>query len=53
MDFGNLTYLFLLWLIPALVFFFMYSFMKKQRCIQEFCGPDLSRKLLPQVQQGR
>ncbi|MBN2109205.1 MAG: VWA domain-containing protein [Deltaproteobacteria bacterium] len=53
MDFGNLTYLFLLWLIPALVFFFMYSFMKKQRCIQEFCGPDLSGKLLPQVQRGR
>lgn len=53
MNFGNLSYLLLLWLLPALVFFYMYAFMKKQRALRQFCGPELAGRLLPQLRQGR
>lgn len=53
MNFGNLSYLLLLWLIPALVFFYMYAFMKRQRALRQFCGPELAGRLLPQLRQGR
>ena len=53
MKFGNLSYLFLLWVIPFLVFFYVYAFSKKEKQIKEFCGQDLFPKLLPSVQRGR
>lgn len=53
MKFGNLSYLFLLWLIPALVFFYVYAFLKKQKSIKLFCGEELFPKLVPSVRKGR
>jgi Ca-activated chloride channel family protein len=53
MKFGNLSYFFLLWLIPGLVFFYIYAFLKKDRFIKEFCGTELFEKLIPAVQKGR
>jgi len=53
MKFGNLSYFFLLWLIPGLVFFYAYAFLKKDRFIKEFCGTELFEKLIPAVQKGR
>ncbi|MCP4716049.1 MAG: VWA domain-containing protein [Deltaproteobacteria bacterium] len=53
MKFGNLTYLFLLWLVPGLVFFYIYAFLRRERQIREFCGNELFAKLVPAVQKGR
>ena len=53
MEFGDLTYLLLLWLVPLLVFFYLYAFMKKQQAIRQFCGEELAGKLLPQARQSR
>jgi Ca-activated chloride channel family protein len=53
MKFGNLTYLFLLWLIPCLVFFYIYTFLKRAKSIKIFCGEKLFPKLVPSIQKGR
>ena len=53
MKFGNLSYLFLLWLVPVLVFFYLYVFLKKDKLIKEFCGDELFARLLPSVQKSR
>ena len=53
MEFGSIAYLFLLWLIPFLVFFYIYAFLKKDRLIKEFCGDELYTKLIPAAQRGR
>ncbi len=53
MQFGNLTYLFLLWLIPCLVFFYIYTFLKKEKQIKEFCGEELYPKLIPSINKRR
>jgi Ca-activated chloride channel family protein len=53
MKFGNLSSLFLLWLIPCLGFFYIYAFLKKDRFLSEFCGEELISKLIPSVQKGR
>ncbi len=53
MRFGNLSYLFLLWIIPCLVFFYIYAFLKKDRLIKEFCGSELFSRLVPPVGKGR
>jgi len=53
MKFGNLSYFFLLWLIPGLIFFYVYAFIKKEKAIKEFCGNALFSKLVPSVQKGR
>ncbi len=38
MQFGNLHYLLLLWLVPVLIFFYVYAGMRRQRRIRIFCG---------------
>jgi Ca-activated chloride channel family protein len=53
MKFGNLNYLYLLWLIPALVFFYAYAFRDKDKAVQAFCSPNLAAKLMPGVSRGR
>jgi len=45
--------LFLVWLVPALGFFYLYVFMKKDRAIREFCGTELSGRLIPAAPRGR
>ncbi len=47
MHFASITYLFLLWVIPALVFLYVYAFLKKQKLLKDFCGPVLLARLVP------
>lgn len=47
MQIADLQYLPLLWLVPALIFFHAWSFRKKDRAIEAFCGPGLIDKLAP------
>ncbi len=49
MKFGNLYYFHLLWLVPALVVFFIYSFRAKDKAIEAFCGWRLAGRLMPHV----
>ena len=53
MKFGNLSYFFLLWLIPGLIFFYIYAFIQKEKALKAFCGNALFSKLVPSVQKGR
>ncbi len=53
MQFGNLNYLYLLWLIPVLVFFYIYAFRAKDKAISAFCSLNLSSKLMPGVSRRR
>jgi Ca-activated chloride channel family protein len=53
MKFGNLNYLYLLWLIPGLVFFYVYAFRAKDKAIQAFCNLHLSGKLMLFVNRRR
>ena len=53
MKFGNLSYLFFLWLIPALILFYIYSFRKKDKLIRQFCSSELIKKLMPNVSRKR
>ncbi len=45
MRFGNLTYLMLLWIVPLMVAFYVYSFRKKDRLIQRFAERHLFQQL--------
>jgi Ca-activated chloride channel family protein len=49
MKFADLTYLFLLWIIPALVFFYIYAFKKKNDLIKLFCEDILISKIMPDI----
>jgi len=50
MKFGNLGYLWLLWLIPALALFYVYAFRARRRALQRFCADQhLLARLIPEV----
>ncbi|MCX5895928.1 MAG: VWA domain-containing protein [Proteobacteria bacterium] len=53
MSFSHPSYLFLFWLIPALIFFYIYAFRKKDRLIKAFCGEMLASELVPAHYRGR
>ena len=53
MKFGNLNYLFLLWIIPAMVLLSIYSFRKKAELLRLFCGTHLGERLTPHVLRRR
>jgi len=53
MKFAHPSYLFLLWLVPALIFFYLYAFRKKEKLIKIFCGETLYAELVPSVSRGR
>lgn len=53
MRFGNLNYLFLLWIIPLLIVFYVYTFRREDKLIAAFCGKRLLPALLPYRQSGR
>jgi len=53
MRFGNLNYLFLLWIIPLLIAFYVYAFRSRDRLLAVFCGQKLQPVLLPDRQRGR
>lgn len=52
MQFGNFHFLLLLWLVPALVFFYVYAGMRRQRRIRIFCG-NLHERLNSSLLRGR
>ncbi len=45
MHFGNLRYLYLLWLVPLLIIFYLYVFRRKRKILETFA----SVHLLPQI----
>ncbi len=49
MKFGNLDFLWMLWLIPALIFFYLWAFARKQKLIELFVEPSLKERLLKGV----
>jgi Ca-activated chloride channel family protein len=53
MRFGNLNYLFLLWIIPLLIVFYIYAFRKRDKLLTLFCGKDLIGELVPSFKGGR
>ena len=53
MRFGNISYLFLLWVIPVLAVFYLYAFRKRDRLLALFCGKELVSELAPQLKKSR
>jgi Ca-activated chloride channel family protein len=53
MRFGNISYLFLLWVIPLLAVFYLYAFRKRDRLLALFCGKELVSELAPQLKKSR
>jgi Ca-activated chloride channel homolog len=53
MKIAHPSYLFLFWLVPALIFFYLYAFRKKDKLIKAFCGETLYAELVPSVSPGR
>lgn len=53
MQFAALPYLYLLWLVPALLALYVYSFGRKRRAIAAFMALELAPRLLPQVSRIR
>lgn len=53
MQFAALPYLYLLWLVPALLALHVYSFGRKRRTISAFMEPELEPHLLPQISRIR
>ncbi len=49
MKFANLAYLWFLWLIPAVIFFFIWGYKKKQDLIHQFVSPELRDRILEGV----
>ncbi|MGA1871616.1 MAG: VWA domain-containing protein [bacterium] len=55
MKFGNSSFwiISLFWTIPALIFFYIYEFKKKQRLIEQFCQSSLRDYIIPNISWGR
>ena len=53
MKFVDLTYIHLLWIIPVLVYFYIYAFKKKDELIRLFCEDTLIGKIMPDVSRSR
>jgi Ca-activated chloride channel family protein len=53
MRFGNIVYLMILWVVPALVLFYVYSFRKKNRLIELFAERQLFLQLTPGISHRR
>ncbi len=49
MEFGTLNYLWLLWLLPGLVVFYLYTFKQKKRTLEQFVGKELFKTLINSV----
>ena len=53
MRFGNIAYLMLLWIVPLLVLFYIYSFRKKDKLIALFAERKLFDQLTPGIRRRR
>jgi len=49
MNFANLDYLYLLWIIPAMLLMAIYSFRKKDQLLRSFADSELWDRLMPRV----
>jgi Ca-activated chloride channel family protein len=53
MRFGALSYLYLIWLVPALAALYFYSFGRKRKALAAFMNLGLALQLLPHMSRGR
>ena len=53
MKFGNLHFLWILWLIPGIVFFYIWANQKKEKLIAGFVSSELKDRLLENVSARR
>jgi Ca-activated chloride channel family protein len=53
MNFANLDYLYLLWILPAMVLLAIYSFRKKDQLLRSFADAELWDRLMPQGHRRR
>jgi Ca-activated chloride channel family protein len=53
MNFAALEYLYLLWILPAMVLLAIYSFRKKDQLLRLFADSDLWDRLMPDVHRRR
>ena len=53
MKFGNLSFLYMFWIIPLMLGFFVYSYRKRERLLEKFCGKVLLEKLAPGIKKSR
>ena len=49
MKFGSIEYLWVLWIVPVVVFFYVWAHKRKQYLIDQFVSEPLKRKLLAGV----
>ncbi|MCX8043250.1 MAG: VWA domain-containing protein [Desulfobacterota bacterium] len=47
MTFGNLAYIHILWIVPALIMLYLYAFLKKDAALKALCGEELAERLVP------
>jgi Ca-activated chloride channel family protein len=53
MRFGALSYLYLIWLVPALAALYLYSFGRRRKVLAAFMDPALAPQLLPHLSRAR
>ncbi len=53
MRFGDLTYLWLFWIIPALVAFLIWAYRRRRQLVRSFLSPSLEPILMGQISQTR
>ena len=53
MKFGSLEYLYLLWILPAMILLAVYAFRKKDQLLRLFADRELWDRLMPQVNRRR
>lgn len=53
MRFGDLTYLWLLWIIPVLVVFLVWAYRRRRQLVRSFLSPSLEPILMGQISQTR
>lgn len=53
MKFGSLEYLYLVWILPAMVLLAVYSFRKKDQLLRQFVDPHLWGRLVPEGHRRR
>ena len=53
MKFGNIEYLYLLWILPAMILAAVYAFRKKDQLLRMFADRELWDRLMPEVHRRR
>ncbi len=53
MKFGDLTYLLLLWAVPALILFYIFAFRRRDRFMRLFCEEGLIKRVMPNISRSR